>query len=66
MNEFTIAYDLGKIIGILEGSGGITNSAIKVLLEEAKKESDAEIIIESDPKKLLQALLKAAARRGLE
>src|SRR6266545_4624709 len=25
LNEFTIAYDEGKIIGVLEGSGGVTD-----------------------------------------
>ncbi len=25
LNEFTIAYDEGKIIGVLEGSGGIAD-----------------------------------------
>ncbi|MBW2986573.1 hypothetical protein KY333_04355, partial [Candidatus Woesearchaeota archaeon] len=31
MNEFTIAYDLGKKIGVLTRTGGITREAIPVL-----------------------------------
>ena len=56
MNEFTIAYDLGKPIGILEGTGGITNSAIKVLVAEAGKESPAAILRESDPSILVDKI----------
>lgn len=58
MNEFTIAYDLGKRIGILEGSGGITERAIKTLLEEAAKESDSEVFWDSDPASLIRKISK--------
>ena len=58
MNEFTIAYDLGKLIGILEGSGGITTRIIPMLLEDAKKASDSKIVFEKDPAKLVQKLVE--------
>ena len=58
MNEFTIAYDLGKKIGILEGSGGITKEAIKVLLRDSAKKSRSEIIYDSDPVSLVEKLIK--------
>jgi len=58
MNEFTIAYDLGKDIGILEDSGGITKEAIKILLRDSKKKSKSEIIYDSDPVRLVERLLK--------
>lgn len=58
MNEFTIAYDLGKKIGILEGSGGITSNAVKVLLKDINKKTGAKIIYKSDPVKLVDELIK--------
>lgn len=57
MNEFTIAYDLGKVIGVLEGTGGITERAIKILLEDAKKKTGAEVIFDADPVKLPERVL---------
>ncbi len=57
MNEFTNAYDMGKRIGVLEGTGGITTSAIKVLIKEANKEFKSLLIFESDPVKLVTLLL---------
>ena len=57
MNEFTIAYDFGKDIGILEGTGGITTEAIETLLKATVKKTNSRIIRETDPKKLLDNLL---------
>lgn len=59
MNEFTIAYDLGKNIGVLKDSGGITKEAIKVLLSEASKESKSKTIYNSNPASLVDELLKS-------
>lgn len=56
MNEFTIAYDIGKTIGILEGTDGITKRAIRILLEDTNKKTDAEVIYESDPTKLIELI----------
>ncbi len=57
MNEFTLAYDLGKDIGILEDSGGITTRAIKVLLEDIDKPAKGKIVWEKDPKRLVEKLI---------
>lgn len=56
MNEFTIAYDTGKVIGVLDGTGGITKRAIKVLLEDTNKKTGAEVFFESDPVKLIESI----------
>lgn len=61
MNEFTIAYDLGKVIGILEGSGGISDRAIKIMLDDINKETGATVIFESDPVQLVKLLLQHLA-----
>ena len=57
MNEFTIAYDLGKNIGVLEGSGGISDEAIKILLRDAKKKSSSKIIFDPYPETLVEKLI---------
>lgn len=58
MNEFTIAYDLGKKIGVLTKTGGITREAIQVLLRDAKKETGAEIVYASTPFALVEKITR--------
>ena len=58
LNEFTIAYDEGKVIGILEGSGGIADH-IKEILAFCHKPTRARLVYGSEPEKLLDACLKA-------
>ncbi|MBN2101245.1 MAG: hypothetical protein JW716_00040 [Candidatus Aenigmarchaeota archaeon] len=57
MAEFAIALDAGKAIGILEGSGGITNSSIDALLADSER-SRAKIFRHSDPSTLLRKLIE--------
>lgn len=56
MNEFTIAYDLGKRIGILEETGGITKEAIQILLRDAQKDTGAAVIYDKDPENLIERI----------
>ncbi|MGO9378365.1 MAG: hypothetical protein ACLPN1_16865 [Dissulfurispiraceae bacterium] len=56
LGEFSIAYDEGKLIGILIGTGGIT-SAIKNIVEIIKKKTGAKIIYNKDPHILVKELL---------
>jgi uncharacterized protein (TIGR00725 family) len=53
LNEFTIAYDEGKIIGILEGSGGFCNHMRDWMQYLAKPNSEAIIHYNADPVQLL-------------
>lgn len=62
MNEFTNLYDMGKDIGILEGTGGITKSAIEVLQKEASKKSCSRIVRNSNPVALIKELLSESSR----
>ncbi|MFC1736149.1 hypothetical protein ACFL1X_08520 [Candidatus Hydrogenedentota bacterium] len=57
LGEFAIAYDEGKVIGILEGTGGIT-SEIKDILRVIKKNTGSEIVFSDNPKELVARLLK--------
>jgi predicted Rossmann-fold nucleotide-binding protein len=63
MNEFTIAYDIGKDIGILEGSGGIAKEAIAVLLRDIDKSSNSTIIYDPDPVSLVKRLTEIYKRK---
>jgi len=55
LNEFTIAYDLEKHIGVLLGTGGITKY-IEILVSDFNKPSDSKIVYEEEPRILLDRL----------
>ena len=56
MDEFILAYEFGRNIGILEGSGG-TNELIPELLRKAAKASKSKIIWNPDPVRLVDELV---------
>lgn len=64
MNEFTICYDLGKNIGILQGSSGITTEAIKVFLKSLDRHTDSRVIYDSDPISLVDRLIELQGGSG--
>jgi uncharacterized protein (TIGR00725 family) len=57
LGEFSIAYDEGKLIGVLLGTGGIT-SGIKNIVKIIKKRTGAKIIYGRDPRLLVNGLLE--------
>src|ERR1044072_7783993 len=56
LNEFTIAYDEGRVIGVLDGSGGIADH-IREIVEFAKKQTLSQLIFNSDPETLIDLCL---------
>lgn len=58
LGEFAIAYDEGKLIGVLTGSGGIT-AQIPELIASFGKDTGADVIYEADPKTLIHKLSEA-------
>lgn len=58
INEFTIAFEDGKPIGILEGEWE-TDEVLKLIIEKSHRahEREGRIIFESDPKILLDKLI---------
>ncbi len=58
LGEFAIAYDEAKLIGVLEGTGGIADH-IDELLKVINKETGATVIGHTDPVKLVDLLEKA-------
>lgn len=61
LNEFTIAYDEGRPIGIVTNSGGISNSIPHIVQELCKREIPPNIVFDDDPK-ILMDKLEAAIR----
>ena len=57
LNEFTIAYDEGKVIGCLTGTGGVADE-IKALSETLRKQTKSRIFYEDDPVRLLNQCLR--------
>lgn len=57
LGEFAIAYEEGKLIGVLTGTGGITD-ALPALETTFSKSTGAEILYETDPERLMDRLLE--------
>src|SRR4029079_4426306 len=47
LNEFTIAYDEGKIVGVLEGSGGVSDHVLEII-EFCKKPTQGLVLYDRD------------------
>jgi predicted Rossmann-fold nucleotide-binding protein len=62
LNEFTIAYDEGKVIGCLVGSGGVADEAGKIA-STFPKQTRARMFYHDDPVELLDACLAATISR---
>ena len=61
LNEFTIAYDEGKIIGILEGSGGVADH-VREIIRFCQKPTRGHVVFDKDPEKLVDRCLEALSR----
>ena len=57
LGEFAIAYEEGKLIGILTGTGGIT-AALPALEATIGKSTGSEVIYGSEPQQLVKRLLE--------
>jgi len=63
LNEFTIAYDEGKIIGVLEGSGGISDH-IREIIRFSTKLTLSQLIYSTEPETLIDSCLEAFDRHS--
>ena len=57
LGELAIAYDEGKLIGILTGTGGISDIA-KDILKACEKETGARVVYSDDPNQLVDELIR--------
>src|SRR5262249_45161313 len=58
LNEFTIAYDEGKVIGVLEGTGGIAEH-IREVLNFCHKKTAPTLLFDKNPDTLIERCLEA-------
>lgn len=61
LNEFTVAFETGKPIGVLEGQGG-TADMIREILKKAHK-GKMNVIYDTDPKRLVSNLIKLIKKK---
>ncbi len=62
LGEFAIAYDEGKLIGALTGTGGVADH-IATVLSITNKDTGAEVVFNDDPAKLMEELLNRYLQR---
>jgi len=62
LNEFTIAFEDKKLIGVLLGSGG-TADAIKNIVAMCKR-GPGDIIYDHDPKELVKKMIKKLSKQN--
>ncbi|MCF7830764.1 LOG family protein [Candidatus Gracilibacteria bacterium] len=65
LNEFTVAYDEGKPIGVLTGHDGVADH-IKDILRFCHREVTDRMIFSDNPEELVKGLLKIIKRVGSE
>ena len=66
LNEFTIAYDENKVIGILNGTGGFCDHLEDWMLHLAKPQNQAVLIHCKTPRELVTDVLEAIRNRADE
>ena len=57
LNEFTIAFDEGKALGALVGSGGVSDG-VEEILRICGRDGKGRIVLEADPAALVAELLE--------
>lgn len=62
LNEFTVAYDEGKIIGVLEGTGGVSDK-IPEILEICDRGMEDYVIFDRSPKRLIEKIMEKLTSR---
>ncbi len=60
LNEFTIAYDEGKVIGCLTGTGGVADR-VEELVTTFQKPTKARVVYDIDPANLIERCLSELA-----
>ena len=64
LGEFAIAYDEAKVIGVLKGTGGITDK-IETIISFIQKNTGAQVVYSESPEELLDKLLEVYNQRLL-
>ncbi len=62
LGEFAIAYDEGKLIGVLQDTGGIADQ-IETILDICRiKQTGAKVVLDTDPERLIKRVLRVYQR----
>ncbi|MBI5619642.1 hypothetical protein HY950_01655 [Candidatus Gottesmanbacteria bacterium] len=64
LNEFTDLYDMGKVIGVLTGTGGVADE-LPSLSKKIHKPSKAVVLFDSSPEQLVKRIIEELKRRTL-
>jgi uncharacterized protein (TIGR00725 family) len=64
LGEFAIAYDEAKVIGVLKGTGGITDK-IETIISFIEKNTGAQVVYGEEPTDLLNKLIAVYQERLL-
>ncbi len=56
LGELAIAYDEGRLIGVLRGTGGITE-IVEEIIRVSGKETGARVVYDDDPARLIDRLI---------
>ena len=56
LGELAIAYDEGRLIGVLTGTGGIT-ALVEEIVRVSGKETGARVVYDDDPVRLIERLI---------
>ena len=64
LGEFCLAYDEGKLIGVLTDSGGISNELPRIA-KLVQKDTGSVLLTSSRPEELIDRLLETHTRRGI-
>ncbi len=56
LGEFAIAYDEGRLVGVLTGTGGVADM-IDALVQQVNKDTGAYVIYDNDPDRLVRRLI---------
>ncbi|HXU35851.1 MAG TPA: hypothetical protein VN937_05765 [Blastocatellia bacterium] len=62
LNEFTIAFDEGKVIGVLEGTGGVADQ-IREIAQLSGRKTTSEVVFDSNPENLVDTCLQVLGSR---
>jgi predicted Rossmann-fold nucleotide-binding protein len=57
LGELAIAYDEGRLIGVLTGTGEITE-IVETIIQASKKETGACVLYDDEPPKLIDRLIQ--------
>ncbi len=62
LNEFTVAYEERKPIGVLTGTGGLSNHIPEILAFLHRRNDPERLVYDDDPERLIDRLLALTAR----